>query len=66
MSNKNFLVLYTVSGIKIKTKDINNISNELKEIKLPFEKERYYYPYAEPIAESIDVVEEQIEADVVE
>jgi len=39
-------VLYTVSGYKIKAKDLNEISKELKEIKLPYEKERYDYPYA--------------------
>ena len=38
-------VLYTVSAKKIKANDLNNIDNEIKEIKLPFEKERYYeYP----------------------
>lgn len=38
-------VLYTVSLGKVKANDINDIGNELKEIKLPFEKQRYYdYP----------------------
>ncbi len=37
-------VLYTVSGIKIKANDLNNIDNEIKEIKLPYEKEQYPYP----------------------
>ncbi len=35
-------VLYTVSAIKIKANDINDISKELKEIKLPYEKVKYY------------------------
>lgn len=35
-------VLYTVSAIKVKANDINDISKEIKEIKLPYEKERYY------------------------
>ena len=30
-------VLYTVSGIKIKANDLTNISNEIKEIELPYE-----------------------------
>ncbi len=34
--------LYTISGIKIKANDINNIGKEIKEIKLPYEKEVYY------------------------
>ena len=39
-------VLYTVSAIKIKANDIDDIDNELKEIKLPFEKVKYYeYPW---------------------
>lgn len=37
-------VLYTVSGIKIKANDLDNIDNEIKEIKLPYEKESYPYP----------------------
>ncbi len=37
-------VLYTVSAAKIKANDLNNIDTELKEIKLPYEKERNY-PY---------------------
>lgn len=37
-------VLYTVSGIKIKANDLSNISNEIKEIKLPYEREYYPYP----------------------
>lgn len=34
--------LYTVSAIKIKANDLENIDNEIKEIKLPYEKESYY------------------------
>ena len=37
-------VLYTVSGIKIKANDLNEINKEIKEIKLPYEKEDYPYP----------------------
>ncbi len=36
-------VLYTVSLAKIKANDLSNIANELKEIKLPYEKEQYPY-----------------------
>ena len=38
-------VLYTVSMGKIKANDLNDIENEIKEIKLPYEKQRYDYPY---------------------
>ncbi|MBS3114681.1 beta-propeller domain-containing protein [Candidatus Woesearchaeota archaeon] len=42
--------LYTVSGIKIKANDLSNIDNEIKEVKLPYEKERYYdYPYVKAV-----------------
>ena len=57
-------VLYTVSGYKIKANDLNEISKELKEIKLPYEKERYDYPYAvKTVAGSagVGVAEEVIE-----
>ncbi len=37
-------VLYTVSAVKIKANDISNIDNEIKEIKLPYEREYYPYP----------------------
>ena len=37
-------ILYTVSATKIKANDLNNIDNEIKEIKLPYEKENYPYP----------------------
>ena len=37
-------VLYTVSMTKIKANDLGNIDKELKEIKLPYEKEQYPYP----------------------
>ncbi len=38
-------VLYTVSAGKIKANDLDNINNEIKEIKLPFEQPKYYdYP----------------------
>lgn len=36
-------VLYTVSGIKIKANDLDDFK-EIKEIKLPYEKENYPYP----------------------
>ena len=37
-------VLYTVSGIKIKANDLNDISKEIKEVKLPYETNQYDYP----------------------
>jgi len=37
-------VLYTVSGIKIKANDMNNVGKQIKEIKLPYEKDVYPYP----------------------
>ena len=36
--------LYTVSGIKIKSNNLDDIGKEIKEIKLPYEKKEYYYP----------------------
>jgi len=45
-------VLYTVSGVKIKANDLNNIDNELKEIKLPYEKEIYPYPMYKDVVAS--------------
>ncbi len=36
--------LYTVSGIKIKANDLNDISKEIKEVKLPYETNQYDYP----------------------
>ena len=56
-------VLYTVSGIKIKANDLLNISNEIKEVKLPYEKQYYDYPYPRVVAESPTV---SIQEDVVE
>ncbi|MBI2101684.1 beta-propeller domain-containing protein [Candidatus Woesearchaeota archaeon] len=38
-------VLYTISMGKIKANDLNDIANEIKEVKLPYEKQRYDYPY---------------------
>ena len=57
-------VLYTVSGIKIKANDLINISNEIKEIKLPYEGARYYeYPYIVSATTGI-AVEEVVEESV--
>ena len=55
-------MVYTVSAGKIKANDLNDISKELKEIKLPYEKERYDYPYTKAVGGSSGVgVEEPIE-----
>ena len=35
-------VLYTVSGIKIKANDLNDIGKEIKEVKLPYENGKNY------------------------
>ncbi len=40
-------VLYTVSGTKIKANDLTTISNEIREIQLPYEKDTYPYPIYE-------------------
>ena len=46
-------VLYTVSGIKVKANDLNNIDNEIKEVKLPYEKYEYPYPIYKGVASGI-------------
>jgi len=40
-------VLFTVSAIKVKANDINNIAKELNSIELPYEKAKYYDYYWE-------------------
>ena len=47
-------VLYTISTIKIKMNDIDDIDNEINEIELPYEETRYDY---RGIVEPVEVIE---------
>jgi len=42
-------VLYTVSGVKIKMNDIDDIDEEINEVDLPYESFRYPTPYPQPV-----------------